>query len=71
MYGSEVWEGTKGGAKRILGCSSVMRLLEVTWGWIYYRVVAELRSQEWNVKPRRGRQRKCWCKVVDNSLGLE
>ena len=30
--------------------------------------------QEWNVKPRRGRQRKYWCKVVDNlfsSLGLD
>ena len=25
-------------AKRILGCLS-MRLLEVTWGWIHYRVV--------------------------------
>ena len=28
--------------------------------------------QEWNVKPRRGRQRKYWCKVVDHlfsSLG--
>ena len=44
-YGSEVWEGNKaqaavlesvmiGGAKRILGC-----LLEVTRGWIHYRVV--------------------------------
>ena len=27
-----------GDAKRKLGCSS-MRLLEVTWGWIHYRVV--------------------------------
>ena len=27
-----------GGAKRILG-GPVMRLLEVTWGWIHYRVV--------------------------------
>ena len=30
--------------------------------------------QEWNVKPRRGRQRKYWCKVVDNLfsfLGLD
>ena len=30
--------------------------------------------QEWNVKPRRGRQRKYSCKVVDNlfsSLGLD
>ena len=30
--------------------------------------------QQWNVKPRRGRQRKYWCKVVDNlfsSLGLD
>ena len=30
--------------------------------------------QEWNVSPRRGRQRKYWCKVVDNlfsSLGLD
>ena len=30
--------------------------------------------QEWNVKPRRDRQRKYWCKVVDNlfsSLGLD
>ena len=32
------------------------------------------RMQEWNVKPRRGRQRKYWCKVVDHffsSLGLD
>ena len=46
-YGSEVWEDNKaeaaaldsvmiGGAKCILGCS-LMRLLEVTWGWIHYR----------------------------------
>ena len=58
-YGSEVWEGNKaqaavlesvmiGGAKRILGCldvrqGPVMRLLEVTWGWIHYRVV-EIRN---------------------------
>ena len=30
--------------------------------------------QEWNVKPCRGRQRKYWCKVVDNlfsSVGLD
>ena len=30
--------------------------------------------QEWNVKPRRGRHRTYWCKVVDNlfsSLGLD
>ena len=27
--------------------------------------------QEWNVKPRRGRQRKHWCKVVNNLLGLD
>ena len=26
--------------------------------------------QVWNVKPRRGRQRKYWCKVVDNLFSL-
>ena len=26
--------------------------------------------QEWNVKPQRGRQRKYWCKVVDNLFSL-
>ena len=26
--------------------------------------------QEWNVKPHRGRQRKHWCKVVDNLFSL-
>ena len=48
-YGSEVWEGNKAQAA---ACESVMisvfldvrrgpimRLLEVTWGWIHYRVV--------------------------------
>ena len=24
-------------------------------------------SQEWNVKPRRGRQRKTWGKVIDDN----
>ena len=31
-------------------------------------------NQEWNFKPRRGRQRKCWSKVIDDlflSLGLD
>ena len=39
-----------------------------------HRYSRELFVQEWNVKPRRGRQRKYWCKVVDNlysSLGLD
>ena len=38
------------------------------------RYPRKLFVQEWNVKPRRGRQRKHWCKVVDNlfsSLGLD
>ena len=39
-----------------------------------HRYSKKLFVQEWNVKPRRGRQRKYWCKVVDNlfsSLGLD
>ena len=39
-----------------------------------HRYSRKLFVQEWNVKPRRGRQRKFWCKVVDNlfsSLGLD
>ena len=65
--------------------------VEVTWGWIHYiqgcrdrykvasmpehRYSRKLFVQEWNVKPRRGRQRKYWCKLVNNnlfsSLGLD
>ena len=33
-----------------------------------------LLNQQWNFKPRRGRQRKCWSKVIDDlfsSLGLD
>ena len=39
-----------------------------------HRYSSKLFVQEWNVKPRRGRQRKFWCKVVDtlfSSLGLD
>ena len=39
-----------------------------------HRYSRKLFVQEWNVKPRRGRQRKHWCKVVDSlfsSLGLD
>ena len=39
-----------------------------------HRYSRKLFVQEWNVKPRRGRQRKYWCKVVDHlfsSLGLD
>ena len=39
-----------------------------------HRYSRKLFVQEWNVKPRRGRKRKYWCKVVDNvfsSLGLD
>ena len=39
-----------------------------------HRYSRKLFVQEWNVKPRRGRQRKYWCKVVDrlfSSLGLD
>ena len=39
-----------------------------------HRYSRKLFVQEWNVKPRRGRQRKYLCKVVDNlfsSLGLD
>ena len=62
-YGSEVWEGNKaqaaalesvmiGGAKRILGCSSrtCNGLLEVTWGWIHYRVVEIRQSCNGGIK---------------------
>ena len=38
------------------------------------RYPKQLFSQKWNVKPRRGRQRKTWGKVIDNiflSLGLD
>ena len=28
----------------------------------------QLFSQEWNVKPRRGRQRKTWGKVIDDTV---
>ena len=50
-YGSEVWEGNKAQAAALesvmIGVSlegPVMRLLEVTWGWIHYRVVEIRRS---------------------------
>ena len=53
-YGSEVWEGNKAQAaaleSEVLSASldvrqgPVMRLLEVTWGWIHYRVVEIRRS---------------------------
>ena len=39
-----------------------------------HRYSRKLFVQELNVKPRRGRQRKFWCKVVDHlfsSLGLD
>ena len=39
-----------------------------------HRYSRKIFVQEWNVKPRRGRQRKYWCKVVDHlfsSLGLD
>ena len=39
-----------------------------------HRYSRKLFVQEWNVNPCRGRQRKHWCKVVDNlfsSLGLD
>ena len=38
------------------------------------RYPKQLFSQEWNVKPRKGRQRKSWGKVIDDiflSLGLD
>ena len=39
-YGSEVWEGNKAQAAALdVRQGPVMRLLEVTWGWIHYRVV--------------------------------
>ena len=39
-----------------------------------HRYPKQLFNQEWNVKPRRGRQRKTWGKVIDDiflSLGLD
>ena len=38
------------------------------------RLHKQLFNQEWNIKPRRGRQRKTWGRVVDDlfvSLGLD
>ena len=38
------------------------------------RYPKKLFNQEWNFKPRRGRQRKCWSEVIDDlfsSLGLD
>ena len=38
------------------------------------RYPKQLFSQEWNVRPRRGRQRKTWSKVIDDiflSLGQD
>ena len=32
------------------------------------RYPRKLFSQEWDVKPRRGRQKKCWSKVVHDLL---
>ena len=79
-----------GGAKRILGCSSrtcneavrgdmVQGRRDKKWWYKVatmpeHRYSRKLFVHEWNVKPRRGRQRKHWCKVVDNlfsSLGLD
>ena len=49
--------------------------------WCYHlttmpedRFPKQLFSQEWNIKPHRGRQRKTWGRVVDDlfvSLGLD
>ena len=36
-----------------------------------HRYSRKLFVQEWNVKPRRGRQKKYWCNVVFSSLGLD
>ena len=52
---------------------------QISWqlGYCYCSSVKEISlglSQEWNVKPRRGRQRKTWGKVIDDiflSLGLD
>ena len=33
-----------------------------------YRYLRKLFSQEWDIKPRRGRQRKSWSKVVHDIL---
>ena len=47
--------------------------------WLYrYKVATtpenwysrKLFEQEWNVKLCRGRQRKCWCKIVNELLPL-
>ena len=38
------------------------------------RYPKKLFCQEWNTKPRRGRQRRSWCRIVDDlfvSLGLD
>ena len=35
------------------------------------RFPKQLFSQEWDQKPRRGRQRKAWGRVIDESLGLD
>ena len=73
---------TLGGAKCIIGCSSKtcneavrgdMGLgrrdkAKLKWWFKVARYPSKLFSQEWNIKPRRGRQRKSWSKVVHDLL---
>ena len=82
-YGSEVWEGNKsqtaalesvmlGGAKRILGCCS-KTCNEAVRGYKLAsmsedRYPRRVFSQDWDAKPRRGRQRKVWSRLVDNLI---
>ena len=88
-YGSEVWEGNKAQVavlESVIGAMFVKRGdmgLDSLQGrrdkakWYKVATMPEhrySRKHEWNVKPRRGRQRKYWCKVVDHlfsSLGLD
>ena len=66
------------GAKRILGCSSRtcneavredmgLDTLQSRWDRATLnRYPKQLFNQEWNIKPRRGRQRKVWSRMVDD-----
>ena len=59
------------GLDSLQGCRDKAKL---KWWYKVHRYSRKLFVQEWNVKPRRGRQRKHWCKAVDNlfySLGLD
>ena len=74
-----------GGAKRMLGCSSRtcneavrgdmgLDTLQGRRDRKLWQHPKKLFTQEWTFKPRRGKQRKCWNRVVNDlfsTLGLD